>query len=257
MGTGVRKAGEFCWINVLTSNPGESKAWFSKVLGWTYGQLGGMGDMIKVDGHPVGGLFDLGDPNTPAGTPPMIGVMVKVDNVDETSAKANSLGGHAGPGFDIGESGRMAEIKDPGGAQLDVWQPNKNDGTDADKSKHGAPSWYECYVPDTTKAAKFYCDMYGWTSETMPMPGMGNYTVFSRDGVQIAGMMATEGPMKDVPPSWATYFTVDDVDKTASVATENGGTVFTPPMDIPDVGRFAGLMSQHGVRFFVISYPKR
>jgi predicted enzyme related to lactoylglutathione lyase len=254
MGTGVRKAGEFCWINLLTPNVAESKAWFSKVLGWTYADLSGMGDMIKVDGHPVGGLFDLAAPNTPPGTPPLIGVMVKSDDADATVAKATSLGGSAKAAFDIGESGRMGEIKDPSGAQIDIWQPKKNDGTDADKSHHGAPSWYENYTTDSKKAAKFYSDLFGWTVDVMPMPGMGDYTIFSHDGVQIAGMMAATGDMKDVPPSWATYFTVEDIDKTAKQVTELGGTVFVPPMDIPQVGRFAGLMSPQGVRFFAITY---
>jgi predicted enzyme related to lactoylglutathione lyase len=257
MGTGVRKAGEFCWINVLTSNTAESKAWFSKVLGWTYADLSGMGDLIKVDGHKIGGMFDLDSPNTPPGTPPLIGIMVKTDNADATSAKANSLGGKGGEPMDILDSGRMSELKDPGGAHIDVWQPMKNDGTDADKSRHGAPSWYENYSPDPKKTAQFYADLFGWTFDVMPMPGMGDYTVFSYEGVQIAGMMATEGPMKDVPPSWATYFTVEDIDKTAALVGELGGTVFVPPMDIPNVGRFAGLISPQGVRFFAITYLRQ
>lgn len=256
MGTGVRKVGEFCWINMLTPNPAESKAFFSKVLGWTYADLGGMGDMIKVDGHQIGGLFDLASPNTPPGTPPLIGVMVKSDDADATAAKANSAGGSAKPAFDIMDAGRMAELKDPSGAQIDIWQSNKNPGTDADKAHHGAPSWYENYATDTAKAAKFYADVFGWTAEVMPMQGM-EYTVFSFEGVQIAGMMATVGDMKDVPPSWAAYFTVDDVDKAASQTTELGGTVFVPPMDIPNVGRFAGLMSPQGVRFFAMTYLRQ
>ena len=256
MGTGVRKAGEFCWINVLTPNPAESKAWFSKVLGWTYADLGGMGDMIKVDGHQIGGLFDLESPQTPPGTPPLIGVMVKTDDADATSAKANSLGGSAKPAFDIMESGRMAEIKDPSGAQIDVWQSKKNDGTDADKSKHGAPSWYENYATDATKATKFYCDLFGWTSEVMPMPGM-EYIVFSFDGVQIAGMMGASPQTAGMPNVWATYFTVDDIDKTAALAAELGGTLFVPPMDIPNVGRFAGITSPQGVKFFAMTYLRQ
>lgn len=256
MGTGVRKAGEFCWINVLTPNPAESKAFFSKVLGWTYADLAGMGDSIKVDGHEIGGLFDLASPNTPPGTPPLIGVMVKVEDADATVAKANSIGGSAKPAFDIMDAGRMAEIKDPSGAQIDIWQGKKNGGTDADKAHHGAPSWYENYATDTKKAAQFYCDLFGWTSEVMPMPGM-DYTILSFENVQIAGMMAITGDMKDVPPSWATYFTVDEVDKTASQAAELGGTVFVPPMDIPDVGRFSGLISPQGVRFFVITWFRK
>ena len=37
---------------------------------------------IQVNGHDIGGMFDLDGPNTPPGTPPCIGVMVKVDSAD-------------------------------------------------------------------------------------------------------------------------------------------------------------------------------
>ena len=40
----------------------------------------------------------------------------------------------------------------------------------------------------------------------------------------------------------------------AAQATELGGTVFTGPIDIPNVGRFAGVLSPQGVRFFIIKY---
>ncbi len=154
------------------------------------------------------------------------------------------------------DAGRMAEIKDPSGAQIDVWQPMKQPGTDADKADHGAPSWYEVYAHDTKATAKFYTDLFGWTADVMPMPGM-EYTVFSFNGVQISGMMEIAGEMKDVPPHWAIYFTVDDIDKTAAQAAELGGTVFVPPTDIPQVGRFAGLLSPQGVRFYAMTYLRQ
>src|SRR4051794_9454418 len=121
MATQPRAVGDFCWINVLTPDPESAKQFFTKTLGWTYGDLGGMGASIKVDGHDIGGLFDLAAPNTPPGTPPLIGVMVKTDNADATVDKANAVGGTAKPAFDIADAGRMAEIKDPSGAQIDIW----------------------------------------------------------------------------------------------------------------------------------------
>ena len=60
-----------------------------------------------------------------------------------------------------------------------------------------------------------------------------------------------------MPPTWATYFTVDDVNKRAAQAKELGRTVFTGPMDIPDIGRFAGVLSPQGVRILIIKYLPR
>lgn len=256
MTTGVRKTGDFCWINMLTPQPKESEKFFSQVLGWTYGDLGGMGSSIKVDGHEIGGLFDLGGPNTPPGTPPGIGVMVKVDDADAMVAKCNSLGGNAKPAMDIMEAGRMAEIKDPNGAQIDIWQPKKQIASQADTNSHGAPSWFENYALDVDRATKFYSDLFGWTPEVMQMPGM-TYTTFKLGDVPIAGMMASTHATAEMPNVWSTYFTVDDVDKRAAQAQEIGGSVFVPPLDIPTVGRFSGLASPQGVKFFVIKYTPR
>ena len=87
MTTGIRKPGEFCWINMLTPQPAEARAFFGKLLGWTYVEMPGMGYRMQVDGSDIGGLFDLTSPNTPPGTPPLIGVMVKVDSADATGEK--------------------------------------------------------------------------------------------------------------------------------------------------------------------------
>ena len=65
MTTGTRKSGEFCWINMLTPRPTEARAFFGKLLGWTYGEIPGMGHAVKVGGRDIGGLFDLEGPNTP------------------------------------------------------------------------------------------------------------------------------------------------------------------------------------------------
>jgi predicted enzyme related to lactoylglutathione lyase len=82
-----------------------------------------------------------------------------------------------------------------------------------------------------------------------------DYTTFKLgDEPPIAGMMAITGEMGPMPPHWGTYFTVDDADEAVRKATELGGSVMMPAMDIPNVGRFAALTSPQGVMFSVIKY---
>src|SRR5258708_26859303 len=125
MTTRTRKPGEFCWINMLAPRPAEARDFFGKLLGWPYGEIPGMGHVIKVSGHDIGGLFDIESPQTPPGTPPFIGVMVKVESADATAAKVIALGGTAMSAFDIMDAGRMAVCHDPNGAQFDLWEPKK------------------------------------------------------------------------------------------------------------------------------------
>jgi predicted enzyme related to lactoylglutathione lyase len=92
MTEGIRKPGEFCWFNILTPAPAEARAFFGTLLGWTFSDVG-MGHLVQVAGHAVGAMHDLSDPRTPKGTPPTLGLMVKVDRVDEAAERVLALGG--------------------------------------------------------------------------------------------------------------------------------------------------------------------
>src|SRR5947209_4433950 len=205
MATGTRKAGEFCWINMLTPEPAGAREFFARVLGWTYFEMPGLGHGIRVGGRDVGGLFDLEGPNTPPGLSPMIGVMVKVESADAACERVTSLGGTTKPAFDVMAQGRMAVCFDPNGAEFDVWEPKAMLGTDVDSSLHGAPSWFEAMTTDVGRATEFYTGLFGWTSEVMPMPG-SSYTVFKLGGTDVAGMMTIPPEMAGLRPHWTTYF---------------------------------------------------
>lgn len=255
MSMGTRKPGEFCWINMLTPQPEQARAFFGALFGWTYVELPGMGHIVKVDGHAFGGLYNLEGPNTPKGTPPLISVMVKVESADVTCAKVSALGGTAKPPFDIMDQGRMAVCFDPNGAEFDIWESRKGLATDADSQHHGAPSWFETMTTDVERAAAFYSGLFGWTRETKPMPG-GAYTTFKLGDAFVAGMMHITPEMGAMRPHWGTYFTVTDVDATAREAVRLGAVLHVPVMDVPGVGRMCGVTSPQGVMFYAITYAR-
>jgi predicted enzyme related to lactoylglutathione lyase len=239
---------------MLSPEPAKAKEFFSKVLGWTFGEIPGMGYSVKVGGKDIGGLFDAKNPD---GSPhaPMIGVMVKVESADATSQRATDLGGKGQPAFDVGPQGRMAVIHDPNGANIDVWQPKGSAGTDCDMQQHGAPSWFETLTVDADKVVGFYEKLFGWTSVRLPMANL-TYITFQQGTKQpIAGMMQMDDAMKAMMSShWGVYFTVNDAEAAVKTSEAAGGTTMIPPTDIAGVGRFAGLISPQGVRFYVIKY---
>jgi len=181
--------------------------------------------------------------------------MVKVANADAAVERVKALGGNAQPAFDIFDQGRMAVCFDPNGAAFDVWEAKKGGGMDADSSRHGAPSWFESMTTDVDRAAKFYAALFGWTPEAMPMEGF-TYTTFKLGDAYVAGMMAITPDMGALAPHWGTYFTVDDADATAREAPALGASVYIPPMDVPGVGRFCGIVSPQGVPFMVMKYTE-
>lgn len=249
----IRPVGQFCWINMLTPDPAAAREFFATLLGWTYVEMPGVGYRMQVNGHDIGGMFDLNGPNTPPGTPPCIGVMVKVESADATAKRVAELGGKALPPMDVFDAGRMAVCFDPSGANFDVWEPRAQQGTDADPTAVGAPSWHEVLTNDGTGAAKFYTSLFGWTAQAMPMPGF-TYTTFNQGTDQVGGMMPILPEMGAVPPCWSVYFNVSDVDAAAATAKAAGGSVTMEPHDIPNVGRMAGVTSPQGVMFHVIRY---
>jgi predicted enzyme related to lactoylglutathione lyase len=255
MTTGIRNPGDFCWINMLTPEPAAARAFFGALLGWTYVEMPGVGHRMRVAGRDIGAVFDLAGPNTPKGTPPLIGVMMKVDSADAATAKVTARGGSAKPAFDVMDQGRMAVCHDPNGAEFDVWESKKSLGTDADSSEHGVPSWFENLTTDVGGATKFYSELFGWTSEVMPMSG-ATYTTFKHGPAYVAGMTQITPRMGTLRPHWATYFTVKDVDETAREAVKLGAQLLVPVREVPGIGRFCGLRSPQGVAFHAISYTR-
>ena len=255
MTTGARKVGDFCWINMLTPDPDRSREFFASVLGWTYAEIPGMGHRAQVGGRDIGGVFDHAGPGTPPGTPVGIGVMVRVENADAMVAKVNALGGKAQPAFDIGPQGRMADCLDPLGANIDVWEPKGSAGLEADSTQHGVPSWFETLTTDVDRATRYYTELFGWTAEVSDMGGI-QYTTFSLGGEPVAGMMQITPEMGPIPPHWGVYFTMNDVDQAERDATKLGGSIFVPVTDIPGVGRFCGIVSPQGVRFYALQYSR-
>ncbi len=250
-----RQTGEFCWINILTPAPEAAREFYAALFGWNYVETPG-GHIILVDDQPIGGLWDVNGPQTPPGTPAVIGVMVKVTDADATSARSAELGGEGKPGFDIPPQGRMAECIDPNGARIDVWQPGTSPGATAPATMHGVPSWFETITSDVARARAYYEQLFGWTSTSADMGGFA-YTTFSLGEMPVAGMMPLTPEMAGIPSHWGVYVTVDDVDAATAKVTALGGTIFIPPMDIPTVGRFSGMLSPQGVRSYLITYLPR
>ena len=64
--------------------------------------------------------------------------------------------------------------------------------------------------------------------------------------------MPIQAEWGDMPPHWSVYFAVEDCDASTATATRLGGSVLTPPTDIPGVGRFAVLRDPQGAIFSVL-----
>lgn len=252
--------GSFCWHEIGTRDRAAAKAFYSGVLAWQLEDVP-MGPnpedlytMIRNSGGDVAGLYEMNGPQF-ENVPSHWMTYVWVDDVAAAVEKAKSLGGSVvvDP-MDMPNIGSMAVLADPTGAHVAVFHGTGHQGAAKQGPVAGAVGWNELMTSDVSKAQAFYGAMFGWGVNVQPMP-TGDYAMFRQGEDNIAGMMGMDGPeWEGIPPHWMTYVVVDDVDAAAAKAATMGGAIRVPPMDIPQVGRFAVLADPSGAVFSIIKF---
>lgn len=247
------------WVDLATTDTDSAKQFYGALFGWNAMDVPAPGSrtyaMFMKNGKVVAGMGELTTEELEAGTPPVWSTYVNVNDLDATVEKVTAAGGAVVvPTMDVMDTGRMAFIADPTGAMVGLWEPGTHTGAQL-VNEHGALSWNELITDDTAAATAFYEQALGWRPEVTEMPG-GPYTSFWVDGNvegnAAAGMMGKTDDMGAMPNVWGVYFYVDDVDAALATVSANGGQVVMPPMDVPEVGRMAGISDPQGAMMTVI-----
>lgn len=112
--------------------------------------------------------------------------------------------------------------------------------------------WYEWMGTDIAGAVDFYRHVVGWEIAESGMAGFP-YQIASVAGYGVGGMMTTPAEAKAMgaPTCWTGYIRVENVDAGVEKLKAAGGRVFRPPMDIPNVGRFAVVADPQGAPFML------
>ena len=243
------------YVELVTPDQAAAKEFYGPLFEWELEDvpLGDAGYYVAVgkEGDSVAGIS--GQMPGMEGHPAFWGVYLSVDDVDATAAKVKEAGGtvEAEP-FDVMDLGRMAAIKDPSEARVNLWQARATIGT-VRANEPGTPIWNELISPGLDVATKFYSDVLGVSWEAQPMDGGMDYTCLVVDGRQVGGAMPPM--MEGIPPHWNVYFNVESVDDTVAKATELGGSVVAPAFDVPGVGRMAVLADPQGGMFNLMQTP--
>ena len=106
---------------------------------------------------------------------------------------------------------------------------------------HGRFVWYELHTTDVEAAASFYTKVVGWGTRDASLPGRAAYSVFTAGAASVSGLMtlSEDARQRGATPCWIGYVGVNDVDGATERTKELGGAVQFPPIDIPNVSRFA------------------
>lgn len=250
-------AGVPCWVDTLQPDPDAALAFYGGLFGWEFagpGPMPGHGRYLvaRLRGRDVAGIGAQPSPDDPAAW----NTYVTVDSADDAAQKAERAGGKVlVASFDASPAGRMAVLEDPTGAVFCVWQPQDRSGAQL-VNEPGAWSMSQLLTGDAERAAAFYRELFGWTTETFDM-GEGTITMFRMPGYVggepeqpvsrevVATMLAADGE-----PRWAVDFWVRDADAAVERALQLGGTTVEPVFDTP-VGRTAVVADPQGAAFSI------
>jgi predicted enzyme related to lactoylglutathione lyase len=106
-----------------------------------------------------------------------------------------------------------------------------------DSTPTGAPCWIDLMSSDVERSKDFYGQVFGWEVDD-PGEQYGGYFNFTKDGVMVAGGMASQ-PGMGPSDIWSVYLAVDDAAATTRAATAKGGAVIVEPMAVEGLGSFA------------------
>jgi hypothetical protein len=113
--------GTFYWNELLTRDPERAKKFYAATIGWSFEAMpavtGGTYWLAKLGEQFVGGIFDLNGPDY-EGVPEQWMSYLAVDDVDARAKKAVAAGATLMKTLDIPGVGRIAMLREPGGAGI-------------------------------------------------------------------------------------------------------------------------------------------
>ena len=244
--------GRHVWSELMTTDMKAAETFYDKVVGWTSEPFAGS-PMPYTAFNRSGGVAVAGLLERPAGMnmPPFWAMYVAVPKLEDAVAQIKGLGGKELSGvIEVPTVGRMQMLTDPQGAAFYIIQPEPREpAPDADPAV-GEASWLELMTTDAPAAMTFYQQLFGWqATEAMDMGPMGTYQLFNRGERMIGGMMNKPPAMAQVPPHWAVYFRVPDINAAVDRIKAAGGTILNGPMEVPGGDWIVNAMDPQGAAF--------
>jgi uncharacterized protein len=257
--------GQFCWCELMTTDPKGAVAFYSQVIGWTPQAFGPPHEgytVMRAGAAGVGGITAQPEEVGKAGMPPFWMGYIGVDDVESAAATLKQAGGmiHRPPG-DIEGVGRFAVVADPHGAVFIIFKPlpMDQDMPTPNPNTPGHVGWHELHAGDREAAFAFYAGQFGWTkTQAIDLGPMGIYQTFATNGSSgpdmIGGMMTK---VDAIPaPVWLHYFNVEDINAAAERARAAGGAIMMGPHEVPGGSWIVQCRDPQGAMFAMVAPPK-
>ena len=251
-----------CWVDTLCTDVAAATRFYGELFGWRFaGPEANPGTpeaeyfVARLRDRDAAGIGRAPEPGMPAAW----NTYIAVDDLDGVLAAAAGAGGEAlTPPVDASPAGSLAVLQDPAGAAIGVWRAETRAGAQV-VNEPSAWAMSRLQTADTPRAREFYGAVFGWEFDDLAM-GDDTFTLCRRPGYvggeprqpvprdSVAVMLAGEDP--GAPAQWLVDFWVADADGAAERAPLFGGSVVTPPFDIPGF-RSAVLADPAGAAFSI------
>lgn len=230
------------WVDLQAADQPAACAYYSELFDWeappASAETGGY-SVASLRGVPVTAI----GPCPPGVDRSVWTVYFAVADIADSAQAAIATGGTVLlPPGELVPGVQLAIVADPAGAAFGLWQ--KEQDTPWLRDEPGAVDWLELVEPGFEQSSAFYRAVLGVTLSEMRVAGTP-YGLFDVGDTSVAGVWeAVDGPAR-----WQVYFTVADLDAAVARATERGGTLESPPVAVPPVGRWAGMADPQGAGF--------
>lgn len=119
----------------------------------------------------------------------------------------------------------------------------------------GIVSWNELATNDVQGSKNFYSELFGWTSEEMPMEA-GAYHFLKIGERPVGGLIQMPPEAKGAPTMWMPYVTVADLKGAVAKATSLGAKLCKDITAIPEMGSFAIITDPQGATLGLWEFAK-
>jgi uncharacterized protein len=245
-------AGTFVWHDLVTDNPGASRAFYGALFNWTFEDGQGVDPgytIIRHDGRPIGGIVTRA---RDADSVAQWLAYVVVADVDRATEAFRQAGGRVfrGP-LNARKDLRVAAVADAQGAPLGLASRGALAGEESVPGIHRW-LWMEYVARDPEAALAFYSGALGFTHEVSESRENFTYHLLTTDRPR-AGLYRSPWP-RDTS-AWLPYVRVTDPAASAARAMQLGGTIVLAPTPGVRNGSLAIVLDPAGAPLALQAFP--
>lgn len=230
-------------LTLTTPDPRAAAELYANLFAWDL-EYRGDDVVATIAGHLVAAFFAGAEPRGWS-------THLIVDDIYVAMGTARAAGAQMSDPRRLEGYGILALGRDPQGAELGLWQPDRPESLVA---QEGTLLWSELMVRDVPAAKTFYDILMDARFEEVDEDA-DYLTLHTRDGELVAGLgRIDEEYGDDVPNHWMPYFDTDDLEETFALAGAVGGEPIMGPTT-GEFGEIAIVVGTAGEVFGLMQVP--